>query len=184
MRWKSSRMSATAWFGALRSRLRSLCMQHRWTAALGQASPTAPQPGIAVDDRQHRRRQPARDEIVEAPLPRRERLACAQLQGEELFAPVDKDPDDAQHRDADDLPATARAQGEAVEVDVDHVEVGERACPPRLQAALQRGDDARHCALREGAALNNGWSAPRIRRVLPPARYVAITASLTSGIRR
>jgi len=56
-----------------------------------------PQPGITVDDRQHRRLQPARDEIVEAPLPRRERLACAQLQGEELFAHVDKDPDDAQH---------------------------------------------------------------------------------------
>jgi len=35
-----------------------------------------------------------------------------------------------------------------------------------------------------GAALSSGWSAPRIRRVLPPARYVAITASLTSGIRR
>ena len=35
-----------------------------------------------------------------------------------------------------------------------------------------------------GAALSRGWSAPRICRVLPPARYVAITASLTSGIRR
>ena len=35
-----------------------------------------------------------------------------------------------------------------------------------------------------GAALRSGWSALRIRRLLPPAKYVAITASLTSGIRR
>ena len=35
-----------------------------------------------------------------------------------------------------------------------------------------------------GAALSSGWSAPRIRRVLPPAKYVATTASFTSGIRR
>jgi hypothetical protein len=42
----------------------------------------ASQPGITVDDAEHRRPQPARDEIVEAALPRRERLACAQLQGE------------------------------------------------------------------------------------------------------
>jgi len=35
-----------------------------------------------------------------------------------------------------------------------------------------------------GAALSNGCSAARIRRVLPPAKYVATTASFTSGIRR
>lgn len=61
--------------------------------SLGPDEPDgALQPSIAVDDRQHRRLQPARDEIVEAPLPRRERLACAQLQGEELFAPSTRTP--------------------------------------------------------------------------------------------
>jgi hypothetical protein len=29
-----------------------------------------------------------------------------------------------------------------------------------------------------GAALSSGWSAPRIRRVLPPARCVTTMASL------
>jgi hypothetical protein len=52
----------------------------------------APQPGVTVDDRQHRRPQPARNEIVEAPLPRRERLACEQFQGEEPFAPSTRTP--------------------------------------------------------------------------------------------
>src|SRR6185436_2576019 len=37
----------------------------------------ASQPRIAVDDRQHRRPQSPRDEIVEAAFPRRERLASA-----------------------------------------------------------------------------------------------------------
>jgi hypothetical protein len=35
------------------------------------------QPSIPVDDRQHRRQQAARHEIVEAAFPRRERLASA-----------------------------------------------------------------------------------------------------------
>jgi hypothetical protein len=35
-----------------------------------------------------------------------------------------------------------------------------------------------------GAALSSGWSAPRMRRVFPPARYVAVIASFTSGSRR
>src|SRR5437867_3556726 len=127
-----------------------------------------PQPGVTVDNSQNWRPQAPRDEIVEAALPRLEGLAPAQLEGEELFAPVDKDPDDAQHRDADDLPATAHAQGEAIEVDVDHIEVGERACPPRLQAVLQRGDDARHCALREGRGLEQ-----RLERAANPAGVAA-----------
>src|SRR5882672_293574 len=45
----------------------------------------ASQPSIAVDDRQHRRSQPARDEIVEATLPCRKRLASAQLQGKQVL---------------------------------------------------------------------------------------------------
>src|SRR5437867_3060988 len=70
-----------------------------------------PQPGVTVDNSQHWRPQTARDEIVEAALPRFEGLASAQLEGEQLFAPVRKDPDDAQHRHADDLPATAEEGG-------------------------------------------------------------------------
>ena len=70
-----------------------------------------------------------------------------------MLAPIGKDADDAQHRHADHLSGTAHAQGKAVKVDVDHIEVGERVCAPRLQAGLQRGDDARHRTLREGRGL-------------------------------
>jgi hypothetical protein len=35
-----------------------------------------------------------------------------------------------------------------------------------------------------GAAFSSGDSAPRMRRVLPPERYTAAIAALTSGIRR
>ena len=45
------------------------------------------------------------------------------------------------------------ARSTAIEVNVDHVEIGERAGPPRLQAVFQRGHDARHRALREGRGL-------------------------------
>jgi len=38
--------------------------------------------------------------------------------------------------------------------------------------------------LESGAALSSGRSAPRIRRWFPPAKYVAITVSFTSRIRR
>ena len=63
MRWKSSRISASVYFGAFRSRLRSLWTQQRCTVALGQTnSDGASQPGVTVDDRQQRRPQPACDE--------------------------------------------------------------------------------------------------------------------------
>src|SRR5437667_12154694 len=47
------------------------------------------------------------------------------LQSEQMLMPIRKDADHAQHRHADHLPGAAHAQGKAVEVDVDHVEVGE-----------------------------------------------------------
>src|SRR5206468_12071599 len=65
-----------------------------------------PEPGVTVDDGQHRPPQTARDEVVEAAPPRRERLASAQLQGEQVFSPVGEDADDAQHRHADHLSGT------------------------------------------------------------------------------
>jgi hypothetical protein len=42
-----------------------------------------------------------------------------------MFVPVGKDADHAQHEKADHLPGTPHTQGKAVEVGVDHVEVGE-----------------------------------------------------------
>jgi len=42
--------------------------------------------------------------------------------------------------------------------------------PPRLQTILQRGDERDTALFESGAALSSGWSAPRSRRVLPPAR--------------
>jgi hypothetical protein len=83
MRWKSSRISASACFGAFRSRLRSPWTQQRWTASIRPHQPNgASQPGIAVDNGEYRCSQAARYEIVEAAIPRRERLASAQLEGE------------------------------------------------------------------------------------------------------
>jgi len=59
----------------------------------------------------------------------------------------------------------------------------ERVC--QAANSVFRVATTRETALFEsGASLSRGWRAPRIRRVLPPAKYVAITASLTSGIRR
>jgi hypothetical protein len=42
-----------------------------------------------------------------------------------MFVSVGQDADHAQHGNADHLPGTAHAQSEAIEVDIDHVEVGE-----------------------------------------------------------
>jgi hypothetical protein len=56
----------------------------------------------------------------------------------------------------------------------------ETAVHEQLQTALGAGPHERS-HVRRGY---NGCSAPRIRRLLPPARYVATIASLTSGIRR
>ena len=66
----------------------------------------------------------------------------AQFEGEQMLVPVGQDADDAQHRHADDLSGAAHAQSKAIDVDIDHVEVGERAGPPCLKAALQRGHHA------------------------------------------
>ncbi len=111
------------------------------------------QPGITIDDGQHGRSQPARDEILEAALPRRERLAVAQLQREEVLSAVREDADDAEQRYADYSSGASHAQGKAIEVDVGHLQVGEQACPPCLRAVLQHSDDARHRALRKRCGL-------------------------------
>jgi len=58
----------------------------------------------------NRRRQLARDEIVEA-ASRRERLASAQLQGQQMFVPVGKDAVHGQRGYADHLPAALHCAG-------------------------------------------------------------------------
>src|SRR5262249_33270955 len=113
----------------------------------------ASQPSIPVDDRQHRRTQAPRHEIVEAAFPCRERLAAAQVEGEQMLLPVRQDADHAQYRNALYSSGTPHTKGKAIEVDVDHVEVGERTRPPRLEVVLQRGHDARHGALGERGRL-------------------------------
>jgi hypothetical protein len=85
-----------------------------------------------------------------------------------MFVPVGKDADHAQHGDADHLPGTPHAQGKAIEVDVDHIEVGERAGPPCLQAVLQRGDHARHRTLGERRGLQQ-----RLERAANPTDVAA-----------
>lgn len=44
-----------------------------------------------------------------------------------MLMPVGKDADHAQHRHADHLPGTTHAQGEAIEVDINRIEVSENA---------------------------------------------------------
>ena len=62
------------------------------TALHGDTAPyladRAPQPGIAVDHREHRRAQATRHEIRETAFPRRERLPTAEIEGEELLTAV------------------------------------------------------------------------------------------------
>ena len=60
-----------------------------------------------------------------------------------MLPPVGQDADDAQHRHADHLSGSAYAQGEAIEVDVDHVEVGERILLafPYLLLAIPAADE-------------------------------------------
>ena len=48
----------------------------------------APQPGVPVDDAEHGHPEAPRHEIIEAAFPRRERLAVAEVQGEQMFVPV------------------------------------------------------------------------------------------------
>ena len=96
---------------------------------LGPREPDgAPQPGVTVDDRSTACNPRRRDR--RGTLPRRER-SPAHAPGRELFAPSTRTRR-AQPRDADDLPPlrTRRANHRGRR---NHVEVGERACPPRLQ---------------------------------------------------
>src|SRR5437867_1225822 len=82
--------------------------------------------------------------------------------------PIREDADNAQNRYTDYLSGTAHAQGKAIKVEVDHAKVGEGSRPPRFQAILQRGDNARHRALREGRGLEQG-----LEGAANPARIAA-----------
>src|SRR2546428_3804073 len=112
MRWKSSRISARACFRRLAFKVAQLVDTAALDRGPGPHEPDgASQPGIAVDDGQQRRPQPARDEIVEAALPGHERFASAQLQGEQVLSPIGEDADYTKH--ADHLSGTAHAKSEA-----------------------------------------------------------------------
>jgi len=141
------------------------------------------QAGIAIDDRQDRGPQAARDEIVETALPRRERLTAAQLESKQMLLPIGQDADGTEDGHAHDPSGTAYTQGKAVELNVitssSASERRRHASRPSYSVAMTRET----ALLDRGAALSSGWSAPRIRRVFPPARYVATMASLTCGIR-
>src|SRR2546425_3190263 len=126
MWWKSSRISVSTCFGALRSRFRSLWTQHRCTAARGQISPTARRsPALPSMMASTGARNPRATRSSRQPFHAASDSPCAQLEREQMLPPVGQDADDAQHRHADHLSGSAYAQGEAIEVDVDHVEVGE-----------------------------------------------------------
>ena len=128
----------------------------------------APQPRITVDDAEHRSTQTPRHQVVEAPFPGYRRLAAAQLQGQQVFAPVGPHPDHAEDRHAHHLPDAADAQREGVEVEVDGVHIGQRARLPDRQLSLQCGDDARDRALRERRVLEQG-----LERAANPARVAS-----------
>ncbi len=83
------------------------------------------QAGMSVDDRPHGCREAPGDQVVEAALPGRERLAAGtEVQSHELLLAIGKDRDHAQDRDAHDLPRTPDPQGEGVEVEAEDVEIG------------------------------------------------------------
>ena len=128
----------------------------------------AAEAGIAVDDAEHRRAQPARREVVEAALPRCERLAGAELEGQELLAPVGQHADHTEHGRAHDLAGAAHAQGKAIKVEKERVDIAEGACPPRRQPVLERRDDPRYCALRQRRGLEQG-----LERAADPPRVAA-----------
>jgi hypothetical protein len=105
-----------------------------------------------------------------------------QLHGEQMFASIGTDAYDAEHRPADDLSGTAHAQGEGVEVDVDHVEVGERACPPRLQAVLQRGHHAKaQRILTRFDRLQSGCCSSRARERSRGPSYTKLGVEFLAG---
>jgi hypothetical protein len=54
---------------------------------------------------------------------------------------------DAEYGYADDFSGTADAESKTIEVDIDHVEVSERARARCFQAILQRGHHTRQRAL-------------------------------------
>jgi hypothetical protein len=70
---------------------------------------SAAQARIAVDGRQHRRRQPTRDEVVETAFLCAERLTAAQLQGEQALMATAEGTNDAENEHADDSSGTADA---------------------------------------------------------------------------
>src|SRR5262249_54084502 len=86
----------------------------------------------AIDDRQDRSPQAAGDKIVETALPRCERLPAAQFESKQMLLPIGQDADGTEDGHAHDPSGTAYTQGKAVEVNVNHVEFGERAPSPRL----------------------------------------------------
>jgi hypothetical protein len=70
-----------------------------------------------------------------------------------VLSTIGENANDAENRRAEHLSGTANAQGEAVEIEVDHVEIGERPFAPRLETVLQRDDHTRYRALRECRSL-------------------------------
>jgi hypothetical protein len=125
---------------------------------------------VAVDHADHRGSEAADDEIVQAALPGVERLATAELQRHEVLLSVGENGDHAECGHADDLPGAPNPQGDGVQVEAKHVDIGQRPGAPGLQFSLERANVSETALFERGAALRSGASAPRTRRVLPPAR--------------
>src|SRR5919201_5891445 len=118
MRWKSSRISASACFGLFRSRLRSLWTQQSWTAARAHTSLTARRkPGLPSMIASTGARSPRATRSSRQPF-HATRFAAAQLQREQVLAAIGENTDNAQHRRAHDLSATAYARCKPIEVEV------------------------------------------------------------------
>jgi hypothetical protein len=91
------------------------------------------QAGVPIDHAPHGDRQLARDQVVEAALPGLEGLAAGtEFQCQELLLAVGEDRDDAEDRDAHDLPGAPDPQREGIEIQPQHVEPGQRPGAPGL----------------------------------------------------
>jgi hypothetical protein len=77
------------------------------------------QAGIAVDDAQQGGLEAARDEILQAPLPRLERLAAAQVQGEQLLLAIGEHGYPGQHWHSLHPAGPAHPEHQRVEIEVD-----------------------------------------------------------------
>src|SRR5262245_16017453 len=120
-----------------------------------------PQAGVSVDHAPQGSCQPARNQIVETPLPGLKGLAAgAELEGQELLLAVGEDRDDAEDRDAHDLPGAPDPQREGIEIQPQHVEPGQRPGAPGLELGLQGPDDPGHGALRERRRLEQRRQGP------------------------